>query len=225
MAVWQTVLLDRLREFLKDPAPPFLWTDTLLRLALDDAIVAYSLEFPRQFRVVATTTAGQTQFDAEQAVTGPCYTPDQRQILSISRVECPPLRVLRERPFTPVDPGGEGLAVQNSYYVIDTSVIFRNPLAGVEVGTDQLVIHGTAAWQRFSVDSADPATAWNFPGYDHALLLLYAARYAWRQASLQGLKTPTDLDPGNVVTELDFQIDRMLKARRRQAHSYRLGVN
>ena len=226
MPVWQATMLGRMREMLKDTVGPFLWTDAVLRLCLDDAIVDYSQEFPRPYRVVATTTAGQTQFDVETAVTGPGYTDDARQVLTVTRVECPPRRVLRQTGFTPTLPGAEGWSVQQTYAILGAMIYFRQPLGGAEVGANALVVTGTAVWQRFLVDSADPATSWNLPGPDHALILLMAVRHAWRQVVLQGLKaTPYDIDPGDAVRELDGILGAQLRTRRRRPRSYRLGVD
>jgi hypothetical protein len=226
MPVWQATMLGRMRELLKDTVGPYLWPDAVLRLCLDDAIVDYSQEFPRPYRVVATTTAGQTQFDVETAVTGPGYTDDQRQVLTVTRVECPPRRVLRQTGFTPTLPGAEGRAVQQTYYTVGPVIYFRQALDGAEVGSNLLVVYGTAVWQRFTVDSADPAKGWNLPGPDQALVLLMAVRHAWRHLALQGLKAaPYDVDPGDAVRELDAILGAQLRTRRRRPRSYRLGVD
>lgn len=226
MAVWQTVMMDRAREYLKDTVGPFLWTDYMLRLALDDAIVDFSQEFPRVYRVVDTTTLGQALFDVETAVTGPAYDDDERQVLSVTHVECPPRRVLRRTPFVPVRVGTEQVSIENSYDVVDQTLYFRVPLAGAEVGLNKLVVHGTAIWQRFSVDTADPATSWNLPGPDRSLVLLMMVRNAWRQVVLLGIEaTPYDIDPGDAVKELDAIIGAQLTTRRRRAKAHRGGVD
>ena len=44
----QATFLSRMRLMLEDTAIPYTWDDGQLRLCLDDALVEYSLAFPRQ---------------------------------------------------------------------------------------------------------------------------------------------------------------------------------
>jgi hypothetical protein len=96
-------------------------------------------------------------------------------------------------------------------------LMFRYPLAGDEVGTNKLVVRVQQTWERFTVDSADTTTHFNGPRYDFMLIVLLAARHAWRQAALLGVKTAADTDPGAMVAALGREITERLGARRRRA--------
>jgi hypothetical protein len=224
MAVTQATFVTRLRGLLEDTATPYMWSDAVLRLCLDEGLVEYSMACPKARRVALTTTAGQTEVDLATVLTPEGI--ETRRVLAVTEVQCPPGRVLGRDPRLPLAPGEvvEGPTVQ-TYSVVGPTLIFHNPLAGDEVGTDRLVVQTQETWALFGVDSADTMTEWDGPRYDQGLVLAMAARAAWRQAVLLGLKTGTGLDPDSQVAALSASIAAQLRARAARPTSRLLGVD
>ena len=151
---------------------------------------------------------------------------ETRRLLAVTQVQCPPGRVLGRDPQLPLAPGevAEGPTVQ-AYTVVGPILFFHNPLAGDEVGTDHLIVQILETWALFGVDSADTTTEWDGPRYDQGLVLAMAARAAWRQAALLGLKTGTGLDPDAQVAAYGASIAAQLRARAARPTSRLLGAD
>jgi hypothetical protein len=220
----QATFLTRLRALLEDTTTPYTWSDAVLRLCLDEGLVEYAMACPKARRVTLPTTAGQTDLDLAAVLT--VEGAETRRLLAVTEVQCPPGRILSRDPRLPLAPGvaTEGPSPQ-AYSVVGPVLYFHRPLAGAEVGTGGLVVQILETWALFGVDSADTTTEWDGPRYDQGLVLAMAARAAWRQAALLGLKTGTGLDPDGQVAALSAFIAAQLRARAARPTSRLLGVD
>ncbi len=224
MAMTQATFLARLRGLLEDTATPYTWSDAVLRLCLDEGLVEYAMACPKARRVALPTTAGQLSLDLAAVLTPEGV--ETRRLLAVTGVQCPPGRVLGRDPLLPLAPGvvDEGPTTQ-AYTVVGPVLFFHHPLASDEVGTDRLVVQILETWALFGVDSADTTTEWDGPRYDQGLVLAMAARAAWCQAALLGLKTGTGLDPDAQVAAYSAFITAQLRARAARPTSRLLGAD
>jgi hypothetical protein len=224
MAMTQATFVTRLRGLLDDTTVPYTWSDDVLRLCLDEGLVEYAMACPKARRVTLPTTAGQTALDLAAVLTP--EGAETRRLLAVTQVQCPPGRVLGRDPALPLAPGvvAEGPTTQ-AYTVVGPVLYFHHPLSGDEVGADQLVVAILETWALFGVDSADATTEWDGPRYDEGLVLAMAARAAWRQAALLGLKTGTGLDPDAQIAAHSAFIAAQLRARAARPTSRLLGAD
>jgi hypothetical protein len=211
----QADFVARVRVELDDTVAPYTWADGVLRQALDDAITEYSQRFPLLLDAGFTTTAGQFAQDLQTGL----GTADRR-LMAVLQVQCPPGTVLPDdATVLTALPGSRRTTVQAYHRVGPSTIRFRYELAGDEVGPGYLQVRGLYTYARFTVDSPDLTTLCDVPGYDWRLLELLAARHAWSQAQLLGVKTAANTDPGQAVAALGARIAGLIAARRARATS------
>lgn len=211
----QAAFLARLRDYLKDAVGPFLWTDKTLRICLNLAVSEYSGLFPYTLRASMNVAAGQSYFDLLAAV-------GSYSIFDVAEVRLAGQRLERDDS---INDGIDTLAPARQSWTYDAAqgaILIRNEAISAQAGSGKLIALVHLAHYRWTVDAADPATTSILP-HDWELVLLMAARAAWRQVVQQGIKaTPFDIDPGDNVIALDTEIAAQLRNRLSRLKSSRL---
>lgn len=218
----QAAFVARVREYLKDPAAPYLWTDNMLWQALDIAITQYSFEFPQILALALDGNTGQVAYDLSF---GGVTDPADLTYIDVLAVQCPAGTNVPSDPNVPIVQATTQRHNKLAYRAQWPYIVFSRELQGDELGSFTIHALVTSTWPRWTTDSADTSLNTSIPGYNWNLLVLLAVRAAYRQAALQGLKTPQDLDPGHTINQLTTEIDTLIASRKKIARSHRLSGN